>query len=237
MTYSFAVKVWLGGVILALLICAGIAVGVALPGRETSSIGETIILPHPRYDSKTSIEKALLERRSVREYKNDPLSLSEISQLLWSAQGTTDRTKTLRTAPSAGALYPLEIYIVAVNVKDLPPGIYRYKPQGHKLITIMKGDKRAEVFNAAFHQSPVKEAPAIIVFSAVFKRTTAKYGERGTRYVHMEAGHAAQNVYLQAVSLDLGTVVIGAFDDDELKRAMNMPREEEPLYIMPVGRK
>jgi len=232
MTYSFAAKVWLGGVIL--IICAGIVVGVALPGRGTSSGGETIVLPQPRYDSKTSVEKALLERRSIREYGNEPLTLSEISQLLWSAQGTT---KSFRTAPSAGALYPLEIYIVAVNVKDLLPGIYKYKTQGHKLITVMKGDKRAEVFNAAFHQSPVKEAPAIIIFSAVFKRTTVKYGERGERYVHMEAGHAAQNVYLQAVSLELGTVVIGAFNDDELKKAMNMPKEEEPLYIMPVGRK
>jgi len=234
MAHSLAAKVWLGGAILALLICAGIAVGVALSGREPSSKGEIIILPQPRYDSKTSVEKALLERRSVREYRNEPLALSEISQLLWSAQGTT---KTLRTAPSAGALYPLEIYVVALNVKDLLPGIYKYKTQGHKLITVIKGDKRAEICKAALSQSPVKDAPAIIVFSAVFKRTTAKYGERGARYVHMEAGHAAQNAYLQAVSLDLGTVVIGAFNDDELKRAMNMPKEEEPLYIMPVGRK
>ncbi|MBI2487618.1 MAG: SagB/ThcOx family dehydrogenase [Deltaproteobacteria bacterium] len=197
---------------------------------------DIIKLSKPIYDSNVSIEKALLGRRSYREYKKEPLTLAEISQLLWAIQGVTD-PEGFRTAPSAGALYPLEVYVVAGNVKDLPNGIYRYKPERHELVKVAEGDKRSELCISALGQDWVKSSAAVIVLSAVYERTTIKYGERGKRYVHMEIGHAAQNACLQAVSLNLGTVVVGAFDDSNVKRIMNMADKERPLCIMPVGRK
>ena len=198
-------------------------------------INEKIRLPEPKYDSNTSVEQALLKRRSVRVYKDETLALTEVSQLLWAAQGITD-PRGFRTAPSAGALYPLELYVVAGNVNDLPDGIYKYKPHKHELAMVVEGDKRTELYNAALDQPSIKDAATVIVFSAVYERTTGKYGERGIRYVHIEVGHAAQNIYLQAVSLNLGLVVIGAFDDEEVKKIMNMEDKEQPLYIIPVGK-
>ena len=193
-------------------------------------------LTEPRYDSDVSLEQTLLQRRSVRDYTNEPLSLQQVSQLLWAAQGITDR-QGLRTAPSAGALYPLEVYVVVGNVQSLSPGVYRYEPDGHQLVKTVDGDKRAGLADAALGQGCVKEGAINIVFTAVYERTTQKYGERGIRYVHMEVGHAAQNVYLQAVALHLGTVVIGAFHDDQVREILSLPQQEQPLYIMPAGRK
>ena len=196
---------------------------------------DRIKLPAPRYESKTSLEKALRERRSVREFKKETLTLSEIAQLLWSAQGIT-ASGGLRTAPSAGALYPLEVYIIVGNVTNMKSGIYKYIPESHELVKVIEGDKRSEMSKAALHQSPITDAPAVIVFSAVYERTSGKYGERGIRYVQMEAGHAAQNILLQAVSLNLGAVVMGAFEDDKVERAMDLKPDEKPLYVIPVGR-
>ena len=207
---------------------------ITAPSEAVST--ERIKLPEPAHDSPTSIEQALLKRRSVRDYKDEPLTLAEVSQLLWAAQGITDR-RGFRAAPSAGALYPLEVYVVVGNVSNLSDGIYRYKPHEHELERIKEGDKRAELCIAALGQSSVKDGAIVVVFSAVYERTTQKYGERGIKYVHMEVGHAAQNVYLQAVSLNLGTVVVGAFQDDAVRMIINMPDEENPLYIMPVGKK
>jgi len=201
-----------------------------------SGEGENINLPQPCEDSKVSIEKALFLRRSVREYSNRPLTLNEISQLLWAAQGITN-TLGFRTAPSAGALYPLEIYLVAGNIKNLSQGVYKYKPKSHTLVNVIKGDKRSELSAAALGQSCVKRSAAVIVLAAVYGRTMKKYGQRGTRYVHIEIGHASQNIYLQAVSLNLGTVVIGAFDDGKVKKVLHMLNTEQPLSIMPVGKK
>ena len=197
---------------------------------------ETIKLPEPRFESEISVEEALRARRSIRDYKSEPLTLEEVSQLLWAAQGVTTE-KGSRTAPSAGALYPLEIYVAAQNVASLSSGVYKYKPHSHELARITEGDKRMELYNAALGQSAIKDAALVLVISVVYERTTEKYGERGERYAHLETGHAAQNVYLQAVALDLGTVVIGAFDDSEVKKIMSMQDNEYPLYIMPVGRK
>ena len=196
---------------------------------------KTIRLPEPVQDSDTSIEEALSKRRSIRSYKDKPLTLAEISQLLWAAQGITSQGG-LRTAPSAGALYPLKIYIVAGNVTDLPDGVYNYRPYKHELVRIVEGDKRNELCNAALGQTSGRNASAVMVFSAVYERTTMKYGDRGIKYVHIETGHAAQNVFLQAVPLNLGAVVIGAFDDEAVKEVLNMSESEQPLYIMPVGR-
>jgi SagB-type dehydrogenase family enzyme len=195
----------------------------------------TIKLPQPLFAGRISIEKALHDRRSIREYQDLPVSLSELSQLLWAAQGSSG-TAGRRTAPSAGALYPLEVYVVAGNVSGLQPGIYLYKPERHELQRIAGGDKRAELGRAARGQSAMTDAAADLVIAAVYERTTVKYGERGNRYMHMEAGHAAENVYLQAASLGLGTVAIGAFDDDAVKSVAELTVREQPLYIMPIGK-
>lgn len=197
---------------------------------------QKIKLPKPRQKGKISVEEALLSRRSVREYSSKPLTVSDLSQLLWAAQGIT-RAGGYRTAPSAGATYPLEVYLVTGNVEELPSGIYKYDPRAHDLTLIAAGDKRSDLSRAALGQECIERAPASLVFSAVYERTTGRYGERGRRYVHMEVGHAAQNVYLQAAALNLGTVVIGAFHDDRVRKLIQMPSKEEPLYIMPVGRK
>lgn len=202
------------------------------PGYESTDI---IKLPEPEYKSTTTIEEALLKRRSVRDYKDEPLTLAEVSQLLWAAQGITD-ARGFRTSPSAGALYPLELYVVVGNVENMASGVYKYRPDKHELVKVASGDKRSDLAVASLGQSSIKDSAINIVFSAVYERTTKKYGERGIRYVHMEVGHAAQNVYLQAISLNLGTVVIGAFEDENVKRVINISDEEHPLCIMPVGR-
>jgi SagB-type dehydrogenase family enzyme len=196
---------------------------------------EIIKLPAPETKNDTSVEEALSKRRSVRRYTDEPLTLAEVSQLLWAAQGVTSR-EGLRTAPSAGALYPLEVYLVAGNVDGLPDGVYHYRPHSHELKKITDGDKRAELSKAALGQAPVKNAAAVLVISAVYERVTGKYGNRGIRYTHIEIGHAGQNIQLQAVSLELATVVIGAFYDNAVKEGLKMPDDEVPLYIIPVGK-
>jgi len=196
---------------------------------------KSIKLPKPQYDSNVSIEETLLKRRSIRSYKSEPLAIAEISQLLWSAQGVTNR-KGFRTAPSAGALYPLEVYIAAGNVTDLYAGIYKYYPHRHEIVNTVKGDKRSELCRAGLGQSSIKNAPAVMVFCAVFERVTGSNGKRGIQYVHMEVGHAIQNVCLQAISLGLGSVIIGAFNDYDVKEVMNFELDEHPLLILPVGK-
>lgn len=205
--------------------------------RESSAPGgvDKVQLPEPEYDGKVSVERALRERRTVRSYKDEPLTLSEISQLLWAAQGITEKDKGLRTAPSAGAMYPLEVYLVVGNVEGVGQGAYKYSPHEHQLTRTKDGDARAE-FGAALGQNGAGEAGAVIVFFGVYERATVKFGEIGIRYVHMEVGHAAQNVYLQAAAMNLGTGVIGGFPESRIKKILNVPEEEQLLYIMPVGR-
>jgi len=205
-------------------------------GYKEASEETSIILPQPSTDSEVSIEEALSERRSVREYMDEPLTLREVSQILWAAKGMTAPEKGGRTAPSAGALYPLEVYLVVRRVDGVKPGVYHYLPEEHKLDRILEGDISIELAQAALGQTFISKAPVNLVFSGVFKRTTKKYGERGVYYVYMEAGHAAQNVYLQVQSLGLGTVTVGAFYDEEVKRLLNLSEEETPLYIMPIGK-
>jgi SagB-type dehydrogenase family enzyme len=236
------------GVIVAIVLVTAIAISLLLlPDKpaelveeETTQkieIGGKIKLPEPSYTSNVSVEEALSKRRSIRAYSGDNLTIEEVSQLLWAAQGITSPGGG-RTAPSAGALYPLELYLVVGDVEGIDKGVYKYIPgEEHDLEKVKDGDMRAELAEAAGKQESVKDAAIDIVFTAVYERTMRKYKERGIRYVHMEAGHAAQNVYLQAVSLDLGTVVIGAFIDSEVKKIVNAGEQEEPLYIMPVGRK
>ncbi len=195
----------------------------------------TVDLPAPRTESNTSIEEAIAACRSIREYTGEPIALAELSQILWAAQGVTSPEEQ-RSAPSAGALYPLEVYVVAGSVEGLPAGVYRYVPDGHRLIPIRQGDHRTELAETAGGQEAVRDTATDIVITGVYEWTTAKYGERGVRYVHMEAGHAAENVYLQAESLGLGTVSIGAFDDAALRQLLMLPENETPLYVMPIGR-
>ena len=194
-----------------------------------------IKLPEPRQDSGISVESALRRRRSVREFRKESLTLAEVSQLLWAAQGITD-PEGKRTAPSAGALYPLEVFLVAGGQDELPAGVYRYRPQGHDLIPVVQGDRRAKLAAAALEQDWLNDAPVTIVIAAVYERTVRKYKQRAERYLHMEVGHVAQNVHLQAVALELGTVVVGAFDDAEVKRVLTLAANEEPLCLMPVGK-
>jgi len=198
--------------------------------------GVRVKLMEPRRDGDVSIERTLQNRRSTREYTGEPLTLQEVSQLLWAAQGITD-PRGFRTAPSAGALYPLEVYLVVGDVQNLEEGVYRYEPLEHELVKVLDGEKRAELSRAALGQAWVKEAAIDIVFAGVYERTTVKYGERGVRYVHMEVGHAAQNLCLQATAMDLGIVTVGAFYDEQVKEVMNLPENEQPLYIVPIGRK
>ncbi len=205
---------------------------------------QSILLPNPNVSGDVSIEEVLNARRSVRQYADSSMSINEISQLLWAAYGVTKSYESptslrggLKTSPSAGALYPLELYLVAWNIDQLENGIYKYFSEDHSLKLVMSGDKRDELSTAAWDQSWLRDAAGAIVYSAVFSRTTDKYGERGKdRYVCMDVGHSAQNVYLQGVALRIGTCAIGAFNDNKLKELINMPEDETPLYIMPIGK-
>jgi SagB-type dehydrogenase family enzyme len=197
---------------------------------QEKSGGENIKLPSPRYDGHVSIEKTLLERRSIRSYKEESLTLNELSQILWAAQGITEPRRGLRTAPSARALYLLEVYVLPGNVTNLPMGIYKYQPQTHELIKMENGDKKAELFKAV-GQAPIKNAPVALVISGLSDKA------QRPNWMYLEAGHAAQNVYLQAVSLKLGTVVMAGFKDEEVRKVLNLSEKEQPLYIMPIGKK
>ena len=196
---------------------------------------EVIVLPEPSLTGSMPLERLLTQRRSVREYQNEPIELAQLSQLLWAAQGITNK-KGYRTAPSAGALYPLELYVVAGRVEGLDEGVYHYDIKRHQLVKTCGNDRRNRLSEAALSQDWVEEAAAVIVFAAVYERTKKKYGERGVRYVHIEVGHAAENLFLQAEALGLSTVVVGAFKDDAVARVLELPDELEPLLIMPVGR-
>jgi len=203
--------------------------------QDYAASGQVVGLPQPKTDGNTSIEKALMERRSTREYRSEPLSLQELSQLLWSAQGL-NRKSGGRTAPSAGGTYPLQLYVVAGNVEGLAPGVYRYLPTQNSLEKVREGDYRTQLAECSLEQEWVEKAALDIVFTADYSRTREVYGERGERYVQMEVGHASQNVYLQCVSLGCGTVAVGAFRDECVKTLLNTREGEEPLYVMPVGK-
>ncbi|NWF94434.1 MAG: SagB/ThcOx family dehydrogenase [Syntrophaceae bacterium] len=190
-----------------------------------------IKLLKPKVKGSISIEETLDKRRSVRDYKKGPLSLEEASQLLWAASG---KNLYRRTAPSAGATYPLETYLVAGEIDGLESGLYHYTYSTHSLELRKGEDIRNQLSRAALGQRMVERAPLSIAIAADYGRTTSHYGQRGIRYIHMEAGHVGQNISLQAIALGLGTVMIGAFDDKDVKEVLEI--EEEPLYIIPVGR-
>ncbi|WP_253738999.1 SagB/ThcOx family dehydrogenase [Halohasta salina] len=233
---------------LALLVAGGLSL---LVGRVVDAFGpfrsdggerwpadDTVSLPAPRDQSNVSVEDAIDSRRSRRTYSDRPLDRSELGQVLWAAQGVTDQVDDHRAAPSAGALYPLELYVVigSPGVEGLDPGVYRYRPEGHELGQGRTGDLQAELRAATLDQEFVDDAPADIVICGVDERTTGKYGDRGRqRFVPMEAGHAGENLYLQAEALGLATVSVGAFDDDRVREVLEAPSTQRPLYVFPVG--
>jgi SagB-type dehydrogenase family enzyme len=198
---------------------------------------ETLSLPNPRLKGPLSVEEALSTRRSVREFTDDPLAIEEMAQLLWSAQGITETGPLgLRSAPSAGALYPLEVALLTGAVNGLAAGVYRYLPRPHALRPVREGDMRAALAAAALGQAWIAEAACVLVLAAIYRRTTRRYGRRGERYVHMEVGHTGQNIYLQARALGLGTTMVGAFDDRKVQRLLGLEADEAPLGILPIGR-
>jgi SagB-type dehydrogenase family enzyme len=192
----------------------------------TPATGDTIVLPQPKLKGTVSVEEALAQRRSVRSFTDEPITLEEVSQLMWAAQGITEPSKGLRTAPSAGATYPLETYIIINQGSNIDPGAYHYIPQGHKLERIAPPP--------GVEQHPLPDA-ATMVFTTVSARTEQKYGERAALFVHLEAGHAAQNACLEAVALGLATVVNGIFNEKELGAVLNLPSEEKLLYVVRIG--
>ena len=197
---------------------------------------ETIDLPGIQENSSYSLEKSIAMRRSARNYKKDALTLQEISQLLWAAQGITDKRNDLRAAPSAGALYPLEIYLIVGNVDGLDAGVYKYEIGKHKIKKVIDGDQRSALSSAALSQGWVKIAPAALVICGIYARTRRKYGERGTQYVHMEVGAVAENVYLQGRALGIGTAFVGAFDEDQVQSVIAAASDEVPFAVLPLGK-
>lgn len=197
-----------------------------------------ICLPPPSQKGDISLEEAIARRRSIREFTSEPISQLQLSQLLWAAQGITDSSWKYRSVPSAGATYPLEIFVACgINgVEEIGEGIYHYNINNHSLTLHHKGDIRLELAKAALNQEFIYQAPVNIVICALYERTLLGYGSRGEKYVHMEVGHTGQNVYLQATTLGLATVAIGAFNDEQVRKVLRLDKQYKPLYIMPVGR-
>ncbi len=195
---------------------------------------EEVQLPQPETEGIVSVEEALSKRRSIREYSDQALSLQEVGQILWAAQGITS-PRGFRTAPSAGGKYPIALYLVASNVDGLAPGVYRYDPEAHILRSLMRGDWRRHFYNVAGERLPVLRGAVNLVITATYERTKAKYADSWEQYVHIEVGCVVQNVYLQAEAMGLGTVVIGAFDPDKVKELLGT--DLAPLAIMPIGKR
>ena len=221
------------GLIFMLALLAAL-VPAARGGSEEAPM-PIIELPPPRLAGDLSFEAALARRRSVRDFTAQPLTLAQLGQVLWAAQGITGRRWPMRTAPSAGGLYPMEVFVIVGQVDGLEAGIYRYRPAGHGLALMKDGDQRRALARAALGQGWIAQAPATLVIAGVVARTAAKYGRRAERYMFMEAGHAAQNVYLQAQSEGLGTTAVGAFKDRAVQALLGMSADEAPLYLLPVG--
>jgi len=187
-----------------------------------------VALPAPETRGTVSLEEALAARRSVRAFTTEPLTREELGQLLWAAQGITHEPGR-RTAPSAGALYPIELFVVT------PEGMYQYRPAGHRMALRSRGDLRSALAIAALDQECVRQAAVVFVVTGVVARSSIKYGRRAERYVLIEAGHVGQNVALQAVALGLGAMTVGAFDDVKVQRALALPKGHAPIYLLPVG--
>lgn len=224
--------------IMTIVLAGGII--LAFPGfsfmqTEAANKIKTIKLPPPMVKGKISLEEAIKKRRSERDFQDRALTLRQVSQILWAAQGITEERGFKRAAPSAGALYPLELYLVVKKVKELEAGVYHYHPANHTLDLTLRGNYQTPLAEACLGQMFIAEAPVSLVIAAEYERTTAKYGKRGLRYVHIEVGHVGENICLQVVALGLGAVTIGAFWDEEVSRRLSLPKNYKPLYVLPVG--
>ena len=211
--------------------------GYCSPNAHSQGTGKTVRLPKPSHKGGMSVEEAIFNRRSVRDFMDSPVSLKDISQILWAAGGKSidGMTGPTRAYPSAGAIYPLEIYLVAGKVSGLEPGIYYYEWRKHQLELVKKGDFRKDLAKAALSQKMIQDAPATLVITAQYAKTLRKYGKRGMeRYVGMDTGHLGQNVHLQAESMGLGTVMVGAFIDRDVQAIVGA-ENELPIYMMPIG--
>ena len=239
---DFAVKPWLPstrrvGRWLAVALLGAVACGAcaaqAMPNAAAAAPAGSA-LPAPRLEGPAALEATLAQRRSLRSFAATPLTAAQAGQLLWAAQGVSD-DRGRRTAPSAGATYPLVLYLVAGRVEGVAVGVHRYLPQGHRLLAVAAGDARGVVTAAARGQAWLGDAPALIVIAARPSRTSVRYGARADRYVAIEAGAAAQNLLLQAVALGLGGTLVGAFDDAALRSAVALTGAEQALAIIAVG--
>jgi SagB-type dehydrogenase family enzyme len=207
---------------------------------STPALGQErqiVKLPTPAHKGSMSVEEALQKRRTVRQFASKALNLNQVSQLLWGADGVSD-PRGFRTAPSAGATFPLELYLAVGErgVANLSAGIYRYNPQTHALEPgEARGDLKAAIARASLHQTWMAEAPVMVFIAAAYQRCLARYGNRGVQYTHMEVGHVGQNLFLQAEALGLACGIVGAFDDQTLAQILKLPKDHAPLLIMPVG--
>ncbi len=194
-------------------------------------------LPQPKTEGTISVEQVVAQRRTVRAYSSQAIAQDQLSQLLWSAQGITGSSGYKRAAPSAGALYPMDVYAVVGRdgVARMEAGVYHYEPKGHRLTPITGQDLRNQVARASLSQMWMAQAPINLVISAEYSRATGKYGRRGVRYALIEAGHIGQNLFLQAEALGLKAGIVGAYHDEQLIEIMKIPRSHEPLLIMPIG--
>lgn len=213
-----------------------LALAGAMPAFESATEPGAVTLPRPLVTGGMPVNAAIAARRSRRRWSGGSLTLAEVSQLLWAAQGVTSGDG-YRAAPSAGALYPLELDLASARVDGLPAGLYRYRPRAHRLDRRRDGDLRSALAHAAHGQGWMADAAAVLVISGVRRRTAARYGARAERYVAIEVGHAAHGVYLQATALDLGTTIVGAFDDERLAAALELTEEERPWALLPIGRR
>jgi len=206
---------------------------------KTYDNAAVVNLPEPKIDGGRFLWKLLAKRRTIRKYLQEPVTLEELSQLLWATQGITERKPggEFRVAPSAGALYPVETYLFARNVVDLDPGVYHYNVKAHVLESLKNADLSESLRSACMDQNMVTKAGVTFVWSAVFARSRNKYKDRAYRYIYMDVGHIAQNLQLGAESLGLGCCLIGAFYDDEVNRLLDLDGEDESIiYIATVGR-
>jgi SagB-type dehydrogenase family enzyme len=194
-----------------------------------------IPLPKPSPKGEVSVEEVIFKRRSTRVFSGRSITEGQLSQLLWASQGIT--RGYYRTVPSAGATYPLEVFVLAGEggVESLDAGVYRYLPREHSINRHLPGDLRKGLCSACLGQDFIRRAPVSFLVCALYARTTAGYGDRGVRYVHMEVGHLGQNLSLQGEALGLCSVMVGAFHDDDVSRALDLPGELKPLYVIPVG--
>jgi SagB-type dehydrogenase family enzyme len=196
-------------------------------------------LPRPRTKGQDTLEEVIKRRRTIRSFRSTSMTQDQLSQLLWAAQGITEERGSKRAAPSGGALYPIDVYAVvgAGGVEGVQPAIYRYEPNDHSVSLVVEGDLRQPLARASLSQMWMAKAPVSVVITSEYSRITSKYGERGVRYAMIEAGHVAQNIFLQAEALGMGAGIVGAFHDKDVIQVMKIPLSHEPLLILPIGYK